>query len=451
MEDLRNGETLSVPRKALVLTVGTGNQENLEKSLYKPLQMSIDKGEWNTVILLPSQDTKANAEHIQATVNAEKVICICKPLESPEMHTNADECFGHFDRILGELIDHGFDKADITLDFTRGTKAMSAALLMAGMSREITNVRYVSGSRRDQTGSVIADTEQIVEVNTRVVNARRLLNQSERLIRQGSFEAVDILLKETLPTETSGYLNTIRIASQRIEGTAEVYSAWDRFDYKNAIKYLENDPNLLGTNSFAPTPAMCKWLEALATGIDPRDKRAAAIYIQRLACDVLANAERRIRDGLYEDAYVRNYRVLELIGQYCLFEKGYDSGKLPLDDEIIIQFEGYLEEKKSAVLGRRKIKGKSFATAGRLQVARLINYLEDPRGQKLIHLGDKRDGFLAKNRNTSLLFHGFAAAGTGQEKYLKDSIGDLEEFLLQDFPQAEEYLDVARSINFSSE
>ncbi len=446
---MKNIQPHQTRRKALVLTVGTGDYNNLEQSLLRPLLTSIDEGNWDKVILLPSAKTVENAESIKSQVKARNVVCI--PLDK-DIETDADRCFGHFDSILEKLIKHeGFDKSEITLDFTRGTKAMSAALLMAGISWEIPRIRYVSGKERDSRGMVIAGTEKIEETNTQLVNARRLLSQAERLMQRGSFEAISLLLQDDLPNATMGYIENIRRSLQGIGAAAKVYSAWDRFDYKDAMNQIGSCQHLFGDSCYEPTPEMHNWLEVLGVGIKRQEAKEAAKYVQRLACDVLANAERRYRDGLFEDAYVRGYRVLELIGQYCLFERGYDSGQLPLKDREIIQFGEYLRNKGSSVLGRKTSNKESFAIAGRLQVARLLKHLGDPRGKRLIKLSEKRDRFFTKNRNESLLIHGFTAASAEQIKDLRTSIDDLVDFLRGDFSEASEYLTVARSLDFSIE
>lgn len=435
-----------IQQRVLVLTVGTGSEKQLEKTLIKPILKSIDDGEWDTIILLPSHKTLPHAQKILDRTNTSNVIC--KPLNISGIESDADKCFGHFDRVLGELIHQGFDRSNITLDFTRGTKAMSAALLMAGMSREISNIRYVSGDERDDRGMVRSGTERIEQVNTRVVDTRQLLNKSENLMQCGNFEAVCLLLQNNSTSESAGYLSTLENELREIKASAIVYLAWDRFDYQDAINQYNDRRNQFINGRFSPTLDMRNWVESLADYDRHQCIRSQTTYVQKLSCDMLANAERRMRDGLYEDAYVRCYRVLELIGQYCLFSNGYDSGKLPLSDQNIIAFEEKLL-KKSAELGR--IKNGQYATAGRLQVARLLKFLNDTRGEKLIDLGDKHDRYITKNRNNSILFHGFTAANTDQIAKLNDAMKDLENFLLEDsnFPEAKEYLDIARSIKFS--
>ena len=50
---------------------------------------------------------------------------------------------------------------------------------------------------------------------------------------------------------------------------------------------------------------------------------------------------------IFEDALLRGYRVLEIIGQFCLFDKGYDSASLDPCDATIRALREKLEKRKS--------------------------------------------------------------------------------------------------------
>ena len=43
--------------RTLVMTVGTGDRNRLDDTLYTPLLKSVAEGDWKTVVLLPSQET----------------------------------------------------------------------------------------------------------------------------------------------------------------------------------------------------------------------------------------------------------------------------------------------------------------------------------------------------------------------------------------------------------
>ncbi len=359
--------------KVLVLTVGTGHTDNLEDTLYVPLAKSIDTGSWDRIVLLPSQRTVEQANEVQRRIT--KLSAEVRPIPGAGSENDADASFAHFDMILGEIIESdGVAPEAITLDFTRGTKAMSAALVLAGVARSIPVLRYIEG-KRGKRGSVVAGTEVIKEVHTEVASARQQVNLAERLLLRGDFEAICTMHMETslvlekLPEQLRGKLNAYA-------HVAAIYAAWDRFDYCRACELLgHHRETVSAAGQFKPTPDMEQWMGRLAAHPDRDRHEEMAAYLRYLACDLLANAERRYRDGLFEDAGLRWYRLLELIGQARLFDHGYDSGRLPENDPKVKGFNDKLRKGNSSPLASsRKIEG--ILQASRLQTARFLKYLE---------------------------------------------------------------------------
>ena len=78
------------------------------------------------------QDTLAHAQTLRERNERRYVEIRCLATTGDE--NDADKAFGHFSEVLGELIRAGNAPTNITLDFTRGTKAMSAALVLAGVA-----------------------------------------------------------------------------------------------------------------------------------------------------------------------------------------------------------------------------------------------------------------------------------------------------------------------------
>ena len=177
---------------------------------------------------------------------------------------------------------------------------------------------------------------------------------------------------------------------------------------------------------------------------DAHDNMAG--YLRSLCCDLLANAERRLRDSQFEDTLLRAYRILELIGQVRLFAHGYDSSHLPSEDETIAAFQKKLKQNKSTELGRSRKPG--GLTAGRMQTARLLKCLKDPMAQELLDF-DKRHAVQTASRNASVLVHGFEAQAPSASG-LKDTLARLEDLLQKDDPTAAAWLCQARRLNFSS-
>ena len=46
-----------VSGRVLVMTIGTGNLDRLEETLFRPLTLSLETGEWQKAVLLPSERT----------------------------------------------------------------------------------------------------------------------------------------------------------------------------------------------------------------------------------------------------------------------------------------------------------------------------------------------------------------------------------------------------------
>lgn len=429
-------------RKALILTVGTGDMDNPEQTLLTPMVKSMERGEWERIILLPSHTTEAAAGTLRDRVAGSAVEV--DPLPKSGHENDADECFAHFDRVLRKLRADGFRPDDIVADFTRGTKAMSAALVLAAVERGVERLRYVYGPR-DQRGTAVPGTEKVGEIRTSVVTARRRIDEARALMRHGDFGAA----LELLPDQRFVTLlpEALRKESAALRAAARIYAAWDRLDYKAAVDSLDDREDTAHAGAFAPTAAMEGWLRRLAGIRSFRQKdadaqaycKSQAASLRPLACDLLANAERRVRDQRFEDAQLRAYRVLELLGQIRLFGRGYDNADLPEEDDAITAFDA--AQRESDRRGIRSKGGKR--TAGRETTAHLLKHLGDPLADELLRFGGRWTGMA--RRNVSILIHGFTATAPEREE-LTDALGRIESLLKQDHRRAGDWLRVARSL-----
>jgi hypothetical protein len=129
--------------------------------------------------------TSDNADALQGRL-ASLPIAI-EPLPNPGVEDDADRCFEHFDRIIERLIVEGFAVDEIVADFTRGTKAMSAALVLAAVRHGIPRLRYIASASRDQRGLVIPGTEELRETSTVRATGRRTVDLARGLMEQGAF------------------------------------------------------------------------------------------------------------------------------------------------------------------------------------------------------------------------------------------------------------------------
>ena len=433
-------------KKALVLTVGTGNVDDIEQTLLVPMLKSVEDGEWARIVLLPSRTTEEFAQTLQERISNPAVEISALPESGQE--NNADACFGHFDSVLDRLIGDGFEASDIVVDFTRGTKAMSAALVLAAIGRDIPVLRYIHSERRDERGMVIPGTEKIGQIKTNLATERRRLDQAERLMSLGDFGAVMELLPDLDGPFAGLFSERFRLQAEALRSAAHIYAAWDRLDYKAAVEASNRRGTMAKeAGKFALTEEMKKWLNKLGQMPKRSDYPTMAAHLRALACDLLANAERRLRDRHFEDALIRAYRVLELIGQIRLFAQGYDSAALPPDDAAIVELRGKLKKKKSGDFSVDTKAGK--LQASRYLVARLLKELDDEFAGRLLDFDNTHSESQTRRRNDSILIHGFTAMAPAEEDPLREVLANLEHLLKEDDPQASERLMVARSLDFS--
>src|SRR5688572_19829066 len=100
---------------------------------------------------------------------------------------------------------------------------------------------------------------------------------------------------------------------------------------------------------FLPSSEVRDWVKSLAADL-PDEARSRAGHLRLLAVDLLVNGERRLRDHQFEDAIIRGYRVLELVGQIRLCDQGIHSDDVPADHAIVQDFEQDLLKNRSAPL-----------------------------------------------------------------------------------------------------
>lgn len=406
METMKRG-------KVLVLTVGTGSRDDLENTLFLPLGKSIEAGEWDRVVLLPSMETEARAQEL-----AKRFLSLpirIETLPKVRIENDSDACFAHFDEVLGNLLAEGYTSERIVVDFTRGTRAMSAAAVLAAIRREIPQLRYVTGVR-GRGGTVIAHTEEIHEVRPARAMGRRLLDQAANLLRHDDFAAVLDLVPDS-DRSTAGLKLPIELHPEaaRLRRHAEFCAAWDRLDYAEAAQLADG---------LEPSVAT-EWVERLTPRSDDSNHAAMGGWLRAVACDLLMNGRRRIRQRHFEDALLRGYRVLELVGQFKLFEHGYDTSRINPENEAVKRLDRRMRKKGSHGFGRGR--GGCW-TAGREVAARLLKELDDPLGDQLIKLGRRHAHSGLTARNHSILIHGFETCAPDPSS-LEALYNELEEFL----------------------
>lgn len=428
----------NAPVIVLFLTVGSGNPAKLEETLYTPISKSISTGDWQRIILLPSRDTLEHARELKRRYPQRDVHI--RPLPAGVSESDADCCYDHFQEIITELGDPS--PANMAVDITRGTKAMSAALLLAAFRHRIAHVRYVEGDRDPANPSVVLPgSERVRDIHADVAFKHRALDDAHLLFLNGDFPAASLLLG-SLPQDTT---------TRALTGITDFYSAWDRLDYKSAdeMRVTSEVPARWKPCVCVPSDEVRRWVHRLAEPfLDRSDAGYSSLMAARLRLlivDLLANGERRVRQRQFEDAVLRAYRVLEMLGQARLFDRGLDSARLPSDHEVIRRFQADLVKKGSAGFG---VNQDGTLNAGRELVARLLERLDDPLAPELLKVGAS-GALRITSRNHSVLIHGYEAVGPADQGLLDALYEELRQILCRDRTDFEKDLRLARFPDFS--
>lgn len=427
--------------RALIMTVGTGDVDRVEETLFTPLRKSIATEAWVRVVLLPSRVTEEFARALQDQINGAEVDVA--PLPAGD-ENDADAAYAHFDHVLATVLDD-FAPEDVVVDFTRGTKAMSAALVLAATRRAVPCLRYITG-RRDRRGMVEPGSEQVREIRTTAVDGHRRLDLAREHMRRGAFAAVANALPDPDAPLAWLYPDDFLHAARAVRTTARFYAAWDRLDYASAVKIdVGGLPSSEWTDCW-PTERMRGWVRDLEREPERSDHRAMAARLRRLVIDLIANGERRIRHGQHEDALVRAYRALELLGQARLFDWSLDSGDLDGAHRAVQAVQRKIAAKK----GQDPIgKGRGDKLqAARQQVARILKECGDPLAERLLQF--EQETLLKPTlRNNSVLVHGFVARAPGEPNPLRRLFREIAAIAVEDAgEEAAARFRTARSISF---
>ncbi len=286
-------------KRALIVTVGTGTRPDVQ--IIKPLTKAITHYRPDFLVMAASAGSRGNAE-----------IIVRELALAPEAHTIAmfsdiddfQAVFQDINTVFRDLQARGFAPDEIEIDFTSGTKAMSSGAVLAAVHNRCGSINYITGQRKD--GVVIDGTEQFRQIPPTMVFAAYDLKRAREFILNLRFDTAEQLLQGLILTDTRE-----KDLARQLRHIAEGYRLWDLFNHKGALAKLKHlDSTLKETAALQTTPAAAAALEELAKGkAAPKDL---------LLIDIFNNAERRCREGRYDDAVARLYRTTELLAQYVL-------------------------------------------------------------------------------------------------------------------------------------
>jgi len=325
------------------------------------------------------------------------------------------ECHAKAEIAVKKVLEEGYKKDDIRVDYTGGTKNMSVAVSLASITHGF-SFAYVGGKREDNKGIVIDGAEEVfVNVNPWEVLAIDEKRKVALLFNKYQYKAAKEIV-DTLCDKIIKKRNVFRNVGLLLEG----YSMWDQFDYKEALEkfkranvedlILDDDPfvkNLAGETR--------KRLELL-------DRLVASSKVPRkiLAHDIFANAERRYKEGKIDSAMIRIYRIVEITAQDRLLNKyGIETNNVDLRKIKDEKLKRELLEKHKDRDGKIKI--------GQEKAFKVLLDLKDEWGKLYFSKANfKKFIGIRNSRNQSYLTHGFQTLKSETYDALKQFIVDLK-------------------------
>lgn len=373
------------------MTVGTGfNLKSDEigfKLLAKKLYSTINKIYPDYVVFFASEKSKRTIKYIEDLFTQEGDEFIPEddfqivPMESID---DFNSCFEIFESKIWEFeYSNEGEEYKIIMDYTSGTKTMSASMACCGLfySKDLISV---GGDR--SLGEVSAGTELINYQNLYKIYDKFALMRTRYNFNAHRFIAcVDIL----------NYIIDLNIHKDSFLNLCKSYHAWDNMDFEKAYDYLTKVD--INQNEFLEVKkGITKNLKALGTIVHSRSENLKYCYV---LASLINNSIGKAEEHKYDDAIARLYRAFELTAQIRLTSYGIKSSDINtsvlLENNVSEEFVNELEKTRED--GKIRI--------GLVKDFLLLNELNDDLGKYYIE-NEKKIKSMTLKRNNSILAHG---------------------------------------------
>jgi CRISPR-associated protein (TIGR02710 family) len=359
--------------KALIVSVGTGVSPTKQavENLANAIAYSIKHHNPDKIFFITTeQSQKTTLPKILQKIKPKKYEIV--KIESPD---NMQVIYEMLQRKFKQ-IRKNFDQ--VTVDYTSGTKAMTATLAILATTYEVSELSYITGKRRG--GIVQAGTERIIPIRPYFATAEQRIKTAIQFFNKTQYAATITILNKIQKTiRDPEIINRIK----PLLNLAQAYRLWDRFQHKKAFKILKK----------IKIEEINKNKQFLGQLVDKIEKNQEPEAF--LIADLINNAARRAEEEKkYDDAVARLYRTIELIAQYRLKSK-YG----------IITSQARLEQIPQELLKKWNVPTEKQRMKLALEKSyEVLNAKKDELGQKFMQ--DKKLRNLLSKRNTSILAHG---------------------------------------------
>lgn len=296
----------------MIVSVGTGRSG---EDIANGLAFSINQTRFDELCLIGSSSSeKQTFPYLLEKITGLAEGCLHKKINDEV--NDVEYIIDLYDKYFQEFINAGFRGENITVDYTSGTKSMSAALLFCAIRYEVRNISYVYGERNE--GIVQTGTERRSILTPNLIFSQRTLDQVRQAFNKSQFHHALTILE--------GFNFHPRFKSQAIALSylCRAYDAWDKFAFKIALESLKKISREDKMNT--------TWGSIVGRQLQLLERLANSAMSKEHVVDLFYNAERRAIEGKYDDAVARLYRLLEMIGQVEFFDVfGLENSGVHLD------------------------------------------------------------------------------------------------------------------------
>lgn len=278
-------------KKALVLTVGTGTRQG--SNIVDPLCKVVKGCNPNFTVFITTEISKSNAKEIASKCHLRKnEYRIVKLIDENDLEKVSFQIEG----VINSLVAKRYKPEEIDLDFTSGTKPMSAAAVLSAIRSGCSALRYVSGER-DQ-GVVVSGRERLISFPISGLLAVRELDLADDLLKRLQFRAVAEIIHRIEKQLTDK--KHIQLAAETM-AIAKAYEKWEMFDHQGFLKTLKEIKfKLPSIKCYKIKEEARKLLEEI---VRERHKGRYSLF---MVIDLLNNAERRAIEGKFDDAVAQD-------------------------------------------------------------------------------------------------------------------------------------------------
>jgi CRISPR-associated protein (TIGR02710 family) len=322
-------------------------------------------------------------------------------------------CYKKAREALSVMSEEGIQPEEIIVDYTGGTKTMTASLALATLTKGA-KFSYVGGEKRTKkgVGVVISGTEIIEEgVSPWQIYA---VDEKQRIAQYFNLYQFDAAL--ALTTQIKPRIEKRqRPLLEKLESIIKAYQSWDIFNHLEAIRFLSTSiKGLRDYVDISEDKDMQEFCQKAGENIEflkklqEKTKQFNRLH-NLLVVDLVSNAQRRAEECKFDDACARLYRALEMIGQ-IEFEKMFGCSNSEVSPDKIP--ERLRNEYIPRYMGKKdKLQLPLFAT---------FRVLKEKNNKNAIVFFEKEEEFkkLLDVRNNSILAHGFTSVKENTYKNL---------------------------------